>query len=187
MRNLAALTALIVCVTGCGDDNPTGPESDLVGSWDLVGTNLFDILSEGLTDALVEDGASRFGALVIVELVLSETSEEDLVGPSWVTIRFNGNRTYEDNGDKGTWGIEGNDLTMVSEEGRGSDVRFEFFLDGDDLTLILTGERFIEEMRTERTDDDSAEDVALMEEDIALMERVLDDDDVMRFFYQRRK
>ena len=76
---------------------------------------------------------------------------------------------------------------MVSEEGRGSDVRFEFFLDGDDLTLILTGERFIEEMRTERTDDDSAEDVALMEEDIALMERVLDDDDVMRFFYQRRK
>ena len=88
---------------------------------------------------------------------------------------------------KGTWGIEGNDLTMVSEEGRGSDVRFEFFLDGDDLTLILTGERFIEEMRTERTDDDSAEDVALMEEDIALMERVLDDDDVMRFFYQRRK
>ena len=120
MRNLAALTALIVCVTGCGDDNPTGPESDLVGSWDLtgpesdlvgswdlVGTNLFDILSEGLTDALVEDGASRFGALVIVELVLSETSEEDLVGPSWVTIRFNGNRTYEDNGDKGDLGDRG--------------------------------------------------------------------------------
>ncbi|MFP6643961.1 MAG: hypothetical protein VCF24_10450 [Candidatus Latescibacterota bacterium] len=186
MRNLAALTALVVCVTGCGDDNPTGPESDLVGSWDLVGTNLFDIPSEGFTDALVEDGASRFEALLIVELVLSETSEEDFVADLRSTIRFNGNRTYEDNsGDEGTWGIEGNDLTMVSEEG--SDVRFEFFLDGDDLTLILTGERFIEEMRTERTDDDSAEDIALMEEDIALMERVLDDDDVMRFFYRRRK
>ena len=60
-------------------------------------------------------------------------------------------------------------------------------LDGDDLTLILTGERLIEEMRTERTDDDSAEDIALMEKDIALMEMLFDDDDVMRLFYRRRK
>ena len=53
--------------------------------------------------------------------------------------RFNSDGTWQ--GDKGTWQIENNQLTVIDDTGETE--RWTYFLDGDDLTLILTKAEFL--------------------------------------------
>ena len=170
--------ALVLAATGmtaCGDKGPTGPEADLVGSWIFEGTDLAGVLSARLVDLFVEAGLSRSEAQALVDEFMVGIDEgfDDLRS----TMRFNGDNTWEDDsGNKGTWRIEDDVLELTDEEDS-TVQRFKYFLDGDDLTLILTQEYFLSLLR--QMEDFDAEAYEFYNE-------ILEEGDVLRFFFKRK-
>ncbi len=57
-------------------------------------------------------------------------------------LRFNADGTYADNsGDAGTWSVNGDLVTLGSRDG--STLEGKYFLDGNDLTFILSKDQFL--------------------------------------------
>ena len=103
-------------------------------------------------------------------------NEEDVEGYR-STIRFNSDASWvDDMGGSGTWRVDGNTLIIVEE---GKEERVKYFVDGDDLTLIIPVELVHDYLR---------EDDDLSHEDIAVVSEIfdLDDDTQFRLFYKRR-
>ncbi|MCE2439240.1 MAG: hypothetical protein J4F39_07430 [Candidatus Latescibacteria bacterium] len=94
-------------------------------------------------------------------------------------VRFNQDRTWEDNsGGSGVWSVQGDVLTMVDEDG--FTIQCQYFIDGEDLTLILTKERYLNIIRqTEGA-------VELDTDTLALLDILFGDGDSLRLFYRAR-
>ncbi len=170
-----AIILATVGMTGCGDDKgPTGPEAELVGTWIFEGTDLVEVLAGRFIEYAAEQGMSLPDAEAIVDEAFAR-SEEGL--RAWrYSLRFNPDRTWEDDsGHKGTWRID--DDVLISTEEDGTVERWKYFLDGDDLTLILTRESLLSLSR--QMDDFDAQAYEFYNE-------LLGEDDVMRFFYKRK-
>ena len=162
-------------LTGCGDDKgPAGPEADLVGTWIFEGTDLVEVLAGRFIEYAVEQGMARSDAEAIVDEALASAGEGFRHWRS--TLRFSPDWTWEDDsGHKGTWRIE--DDVLISTDEDGTVERWKYFLDGDDLTLILTRESFPSLSR--QMDDVDAQVYEFYSE-------LFGEDDVMRFFYKRK-
>lgn len=143
MRQMLAISVIIMgTLLACGD-NLTGPEKELVGTWRLVGF--------------------AFGDLEFYNAPRLET-------------RFNSDGTWQDDqGGKGTWQIENNQLTVINDTGEAE--RWTYFLDGDDLTLILTKVEFLGYLI--RSSDFTAEDYRLLDQ-------LLESNDTVRIFLQQK-
>lgn len=90
-------------------------------------------------------------------------------------VRFNADNTWEDDtGDAGTWRIDGDEL--VTTHAGGTVERAEYFLDGDNLTLIYTKALFLDLLR--QNDDFDAEVYEMFN-------TILNAGDVFRIFYNR--
>ena len=181
-RLLAMSIALILTarIIACGNDEkptePTGPEADLVGLWTFEHTDFAEVMAQRITDFLVNKGLSRTEA---EKRVYSEDFEESIFEENirGLTLRFNEDTTWQDNyGGKGTWHVEENDLILNAENGTVIE-RSRYFLDGDDLALIFTKAQFLEMLR--RGEDFDAESYESSN-------GLLDEDDVVRFFFQRK-
>ena len=82
-------------------------------------------------------------------------------------IRFNADGTTEDDqGGMGTWKIENNQLFLDGESGT-------YYLDGDDLTLIISKTEFLEY-------------ADFTEEDYRIFNELLEPDDTVRMFFKRK-
>ena len=94
-------------------------------------------------------------------------------------VRFNQDRTYEDNsGNSGVWSVQGDVLTLAGEDG--FTIQWQYFVDGEDLTLILNKERYLNIVRqAEGT-------VEIDPETAVLLDILFGDGDSLRLFYKAR-
>ena len=94
-------------------------------------------------------------------------------------VRFNQDRTYEDNsGNSGVWSVQGDVLTLAGEDG--FTIQWQYFVDGEDLTLILNKERYLNIVRqAEGT-------VEIDPEIVVLLDILFGDGDSLRLFYKAR-
>ena len=179
-RHALILLSTIFLVS-CGDDEkpvdpePIAPDENLVGSWALDSTDMIDVMVLGLRDYLSDAGADQDE---IDELIkdFRASMEEDFEGYR-STVRFNSDGSWvDDSGGSGTWRVDGNTLIIVEE---GKEERVKYFVDGDDLTIILSSELLLDALR---------EDGDFSDEDIAAYSEIfdVDDDTQYRFFYKRR-
>ena len=92
-------------------------------------------------------------------------------------MRFNQDRTYEDNsGSSGVWSVQGDVLTLAGEDG--ITIQWQYSVDGEDLTLILNKERYLNIVRqAEGT-------VEIDPEIVVLLEILFGDGDSLRLFYK---
>ncbi|MDE2887464.1 MAG: lipocalin family protein [Gemmatimonadota bacterium] len=130
-----ALTLTALALLACGGDNLTGPGSDLVGSWQLVSTNIGATAAANLREHLLDNGVNPD---VVDEQVEEIRSAMDLVfrdvGLSILRVHADG--TYADNyGDRGTWSVKGDTLTITDRDA--ITITCRYFVDGQDLTLIF--------------------------------------------------
>lgn len=162
-------------MTACGEEKgPTGPEADLAGTWIFEGTDFAEVLSGRLVNLFVEAGLSRSDAQTLVDEALSGIAED--VGGVRSTMRLNADNTWQDDsGNRGTWRIEDDVLALTDEDDTVQ--RFKCFLDGDDLTLILTKEYFLSLLR--QMDGFDAVGYEFYRE-------ILGENDVFRFFFKRK-
>ena len=180
---LTARIALVLISMGmiaCGDngeDNPigpAGPEAELAGTWIFEDTDFVEVLSDRFVLYLVEQGMSRSEATALVDGAFEGLNER--LRDERSTVRLNPDKTWEDDrGNKGTWRIDG--VYLISTDEDGMVARLKFFLDGNDLTIILTKAQFLAELKQ---DDDF--DAQIYE----LYNDVMGEDDVIRFFYKRK-
>ena len=159
-----AIILATALLTGCGGDKgPAGPEADLIGTWIFEGTDLVEVLAGRFIEYAVEQGMARSDAEAIVDEAFASAEEGFRHWRS--TLRFS----------PGTWRIE--DDVLISTDEDGTVERWKYFLDGDDLTLILTRESFLSLSR--QMDDVDAQVYEFYSE-------LFGEDDVMRFFYKRK-
>ncbi len=160
----------------CGDDKPTEPVHELVGSWTLQGSNLVATFSTNLRNYLLDQGVDEATARNVVAEFISGI--ENSIGGLNI-VRINADGTYQDNsGGAGTWSVQGDVLTLNDNDG--STIQMQYFLDGDDLTLILTRERYLNLFR--RSQDSDQIDA----ETLAFLDVLFGDGDTIRFFYKAR-
>ena len=89
-----------------------------------------------------------------------------------LTIRFNADgSSEEDQGNRGTWWVEGN--ILIDEDGE----RTKYFVDGDNLTLIYSSEFLLDALR---------EDDDLTDEALVWLREIFDEDVNIRLFFKRR-
>lgn len=174
-RPLLAISIVLILASGmiaCGD-SLTGPEKELVGSWTFVDTDIVTVFAERFEEYLVAQGMNPIQARTLVNSAFTG-AEEDF--RNWrSTVRFNEDNTWEDNhGKKGTWRIDGDELTITDDDGTVE--RSRYFLGGDELTLITTKAIFLEMLRQ---DDDFDAEVYEM------VNTILNTGDVFRRFYRR--
>ena len=178
MKTLAASIILAAAgLTACGGDKgPAGPGADLVGTWIFEGTDLVEVLAPRFLEYAVEQGMSPSDAEAVVDEAFANAEEGF---QSWhSTLRFDGDGTWKDDrGEGGAWRIEGG--VLISTDEHGLIERWEYILDGDDLTLILTKESLLSLSR--QVDDSDARKAAY-----EFYSGLLADDDVLRFFYKRK-
>ena len=179
-RHALILLATIFLVS-CGDDEkpvdpePVAPDANLVGSWALDGTDLVDVMAEGLADYLRDEDFDQDEIDEIIDEFRADMGDGLLGTRS--TIRFNTDGSWvDDSGGSGTWRVEGNTLIVVEN---GDEERIKYFVDGNDLTLIYPFEHILDALR---------EDEDFSDEDIAVYREIfdVDDDTQFRFFYKRR-
>lgn len=133
-----------------------------------------EVLSDRFLIYFVRQGMSRSEARALVDDAFAGNKERLQEVRS--AVRFNVDKTWEDDrGNQGTWRID-RDYLITTDEG-GTVDRSRYFLDGNDLTIILTKEQFLAGLKQ---DDDL--DVQVCE----LYDDVMEDDDVIRFFYKRK-
>ena len=180
MNRLSAfgLAVLAVFAISCGDDKPTAPGQDLVGSWLYQGTDFSSTAATNLQDYLLSQGVDAAAAQQFVTEFRNEM-DRGFRETGLEIVRFNEDRTYEDNsGNSGVWSVLGDVLTMVEEDG--FTIQCQYFIDGEDLTLILTKERYLNIIR-------QTEGAAELDTDsLALLDILFGDGDSLRLFYTAR-
>ena len=179
-KHILFLLSTIILVACGGDEKavdpePVAPDENLVGSWALVGTDMVDIMAQGLADYLRDGDVGQDEINEIIKDLRAEMGESVSISRS--TVRFNQDGSWvDDSGGSGTWRVDGNTLIIVEE---GKEERVKYFVDGNDLTLIFSSELLLDALR---------EDDDFTDEDIALFGEIFDveDDTQIRFFYKRR-
>ncbi|MFQ5652187.1 MAG: lipocalin family protein [bacterium] len=133
MRYFATFVVMTACLTGlhCGDDNPAGPESALVGTWELISiTTLEDGVTFNAGQTIdLGDGAtmSMTGTLVITETTYAWSVT--------VTWTFPGTPPQtETERISGTYTVDGSTLTLT-EDGSGDVETAKFSRTGNRLTI----------------------------------------------------
>ena len=175
-KAIFGLAILINFVISCGEDKPTEPVHELVGSWTYTGSNLVSTFSANLRSYLLEQGVDEAAVQEIVTEFFR--GAESSIGGLTI-LRINADGTYQDNeGDSGTWSVQGDVVTIT--DGDGSVIQMQYFVDGDDLTLILTKDRFLNLFRDSQTSDE------IDEETMAFFDVLFGDGDTIRFFYKAR-
>ena len=174
LHSLIPLSLLFLAACG-GEDNPVAPDEDLVGSWIFDSTDMIDVIAASMEESLREVG---LGQDEIDELLAEFRADfEDNISRLRSTIRFNADGSFEDDqGNSGTWRVEGNTLVTVED---GDEERVKYFVDGNDLTLIFSSEMLLDVFR---------EDEDLTDEEVEALEEIfrLDEGISIRFFYMRR-
>ena len=169
-------------LASCGDDNPVAPadkldenlDKNLVGSWVFDSTDFIDTIAAGLTEFMRDEGVSQDVIRTLIADFRAEVSGMDEMS----TVRFNADGSYEDDlGGRGTWWVEGNILIIQIENGEEERFKFKYFVDGDDLTVILDFEDLMDSLR---------EDGDLTDEELVFIRDILGEDVKIRFFYKRK-
>ena len=172
------LAVVVGFVMSCGDDSPTEPVHELVGSWTYQGSDFSSTAANNLQDYLLSQGVDLTAAQQFVAEFRNEM-DRGFRETGLEIVRFNQDRTWEDNsGGSGVWSVQGDVLTMVDEDG--FTIQCQYFIDGEDLTLILTKERYLNIIRqTEGA-------VELDTDTLALLDILFGDGDSLRLFYRAR-
>ena len=174
-QRLLAMSITLILTSGmiaCGND-PTGPEAEIVGTWEFEDTDFVTVFANRFEEYLVSQGLSQTQARAFVETEFAGVEED--IRSTRLMVRFNADNTWEDDtGDAGTWRIDGDEL--VTTHAGGTVERAEYFLDGDNLTLIYTKALFLDLLR--QNDDFDAEVYEMFN-------TILNAGDVFRIFYNR--
>ncbi|MDE2888404.1 MAG: hypothetical protein OXR72_09310 [Gemmatimonadota bacterium] len=172
------LAVLAGFAISCGDDKPTAPGQDLVGSWTYQGTDFSSTAASNLQNYLLSQGVDQATAQQFVAEFRNEM-DRGFRQTGLEILRFNEDRTYEDNsGNSGVWSVLGDVLTIVEEDG--FTIQCQYFIDGEDLTLILSKERYLNIIR-------QTEDAVELDPDtLALLDILFGDGDSLRLFYRAR-
>lgn len=175
-RSLVGLTLLVGIAMSCDVDKPTEPVNDLVGSWTYRGTDFGSTAAANLQNYLLDLGWNLTAAQRMVAGFRNEM-EAGFRDTGLSTVRFNADRTYEDNaGTTGVWSVQGDVLTMVAEDG--FTIQCQYSVDGDDLTLVLNKERYLNLIRQ------SGGSVEVDPEIQALLDILFGDENTLRLFYK---
>jgi uncharacterized protein (TIGR03066 family) len=111
------MMGLVVSVVGCGGDSPTGPGSDLVGTWINISDSA-DSFDLSLVDAMME--FSESGSLVATIRSKDGSLEINIEG-TWSIVGDNLVLTNKIDGEtevsKGQYSINGRQMTIVYDNG----------------------------------------------------------------------
>ena len=169
---------LIGFVLSCGDDKPTEPVHELVGSWAYQGSEFSATAARNLQSYMVNQGLDLTAAVRLVTEFRNEV-DSGFRDTGLEIVRFNQDRTYEDNsGNSGVWSVQGDVLTLAGEDG--FTIQCQYFVDGEDLTLILNKERYLNIVR-------QAEGTVEIDPELqTLLDILFGDGDSIRLFYKAR-
>lgn len=186
MPKQAVILLSLMFLASCGgdSDNPIAPDHSLVGSWAFDSTDMFTTMfqrsafADYIRDTFRDDFRQRgididsvdIDALMLELMAdpvfVAELNAQIRAAVGITVIRFNADGSWEDShGDSGTW-REDDSIVIMS----GYEIRY--FVDGDDLILILPSKFLL----------DSLEDDELDE----LLREIFDADTNIRFFFKRR-
>lgn len=114
-KSIIALIAILATFACKG--SLTGPEEELVGTWAITNAEIGNLTFQ--IDSNNSDAVLRH------------------------EMRFDRDRNWQDNsGNRGTWEIEDGEIVLRYETG--IDDKVMYYLDGDNLTLILTMGQFLQ-------------------------------------------
>ena len=193
MRGSAAILLFLILLAACGDDNPVdsgpvAPDPALVGSWAFDSTDMFTTMfqSSAFADYIRDDFRDDFrqrgididsiniDALMLAFMAdpaFAELNAQLRAAMGITVIRFNADGSWEDShGDSGTWREDDSIVIMGGYE-------IKYFVDGDDLILILPSEFLLDAFRA---------DEDFTDEDVVLFRGIFDEDTNIRFFFKRR-
>ena len=173
---ILGLAVLIGFVLSCGDDKPTEPVHELVGSWAYQRSEFSATAARNLQSYMVNQGLDLTAAVRLVTEFRNEV-DSGFRDTGLEIVRFNQDRTYEDNsGNSGVWSVQGDVLTLAGEDG--FTIQCQYFVDGEDLTLLLSKERYLNIVR-------QAEGTVELDPDtVALLDILFGDGDSLRLFYR---
>ena len=170
------LAILVGVVLSCGDEKPTEPVHELVGSWTYRGTDFGSTAAANLRDYLLAQGWNSTAAQRMVDGFRNEM-EAGFRDTGLSVLRFNADRTFEDNsGSSGVWSVQNDVLTIVAEDG--FTIQSQYNVDGEDLTLVLNKERYVNLITQSGT---SAE---IDPEIQTLLDILFGDENTLRLFYR---
>lgn len=178
MRRLLAfgLTVLVGGVISCGDDKPTEPVHELVGSWVYQTSEFSATAARNLQNHMVNQGLDLTAAVRLVSEFRNEM-DSGFRDTGLEMVRFNQDRTYEGNsGNSGVWSVQGDVLTMVGEDG--FTIQCQYFVDGENLTIILNKQRYLNIVRG------PGDSVEVDPEIQALLDILFGDENTLRLFYK---
>lgn len=174
--SIPGVAVLIGFAISCGEDKPTEPVPNLVGSWTYRGTDFGSAAATNLRDYLMGQGWNLASALRMVDGFRNEM-EAGFRDTGLSVLRFNADRTFEDNsGSTGVWSVQGDVLTIVAEDG--FTIQCQYSVDGADLTLILNKERYLNLIRQSGTS------VEIDPEIQALLDILFGNENTLRLFYR---
>ena len=172
----SCLAALIGSVISCGEDKPTEPVRDIVGSWAYRGTDFGSTAAANLRDYLMGQGWNLASAQRMVDGFRNEM-EAGFRDTGFSVLRFNADGTFEDNsGSSGVWSVQDDVLTIVAEDG--FTIQCQYSVDGDDLTLILNKERYLNLVRQSGGQDEIDPEIQ------ALLDILFGNENTLRLFYR---
>ena len=172
----SCLAALIGSVISCGEDKPTEPVRNIVGSWAYRGTDFGSTAAANLRDYLMGQGWNLASAQRMVDGFRNEM-EAGFRDTGFSVLRFNADGTFEDNsGSSGVWSVQDDVLTIVAEDG--FTIQCQYDVDGDDLTLILNKERYLNLIRQSGGQDEIDPEIQ------ALLDILFGNENTLRLFYR---
>ena len=175
-KGIFGLAVLIGFVMSCGDDKPTEPVHELVGSWTYQGFEFGSTVATNLQNYMVGQGLDPTAAQTMVAEYRNEL-DRGFRDTGLAIVRFNQDRTYEDNsGSSGVWSVQGDILTLAGEDGL--TIQWQYFVDGEDLTIILNKEGYLKIHRQREGTDEIDPETA------ALLDILFGDGDLIRLFYK---
>lgn len=175
-RSVFGLAVLIGLAISCGDDKPTEPVRDLVGTWTYRGTDFASTAAANLRDYLLGQGWNLASAQRMVDGFRNEM-EAGFRDTGLSVLRFNADRTFEDNsGSSGVWSVQGDVLTIVADDG--FTIQCQYFVEGEALTLILNKERYLNLIRQSGGTDENDPEIQ------ALLDILFGGEKALRLFYR---
>ena len=118
-------------------------ERDLVGVWKFKDTDAHVLLADNLKDFLRVQGMDSVQAETMSNTMLPILEDFFIEMSEGMERRFYADNTWQNKiGDKGTWRIDGDKLVVTIDE----DFVFRYgcFLDGDNLTLTISGAQLLD-------------------------------------------